>query len=488
MDLFAAEIGMDPAEVRRRNLIPADAVPVHHADRAPPTTSGDYERGARPRARGGRLRRRCGPSRQRRRAAGDRSPARHRPRRSTSRSPPAPGGHRVRRRSRCARTAGSGSLHRHLAARAGPRHRVGDARQRRARHPDGRDRGRPRRHRPRARGRGTGGSRSLQLGGPPSRAAAGQAGRPGPAAGGRPARGQPRRRRARRPSRPLPRGRHAGRSRIGWAELVEAADATGFGPLFGEGDFTAPAARPSRSGAHVAVVEVDTETGKVAPASGCVAVDDAGRILNPLLADGQVHGGSPRARPRRCSRRSSTTRTATRSRRTSPTTPSISAAELPSFELVHMETPTLGTPLGAKGIGESGTIGSTPAVQNAVVDALAHLGVRHVDMPRRRSGSGGPWRPRALPVAVPRRGASERLGAPFSGADANDGVDRRDPDLPVTDLPGAGRLGDGVDDLVDLVVVDGDLDAALSGGSRPGTRRPGRSRCGRPGGRSPGRR
>src|SRR5205823_2644621 len=59
----------------------------------------------------------------------------------------------------------------------------------------------------------------------------------------------------------------------------------------------------------------------------------------------------------------------------------ISATELPSFELVPMETPTPLNELGAKGIGESGTIGSTPAVQNAVVDALSHLGVRHVEMP-----------------------------------------------------------------------------------------------------------
>jgi carbon-monoxide dehydrogenase large subunit len=59
----------------------------------------------------------------------------------------------------------------------------------------------------------------------------------------------------------------------------------------------------------------------------------------------------------------------------------ITAAELPSFELVKSETPTDANPLGAKGIGEAGTIGATPAVQNAVVDALSHLGVRHVDMP-----------------------------------------------------------------------------------------------------------
>jgi carbon-monoxide dehydrogenase large subunit len=59
----------------------------------------------------------------------------------------------------------------------------------------------------------------------------------------------------------------------------------------------------------------------------------------------------------------------------------VSAAELPSFELVAVETPTWVNPLGAKGIGESGTIGSTPAVQSAVCDALAHLGVRHIDLP-----------------------------------------------------------------------------------------------------------
>ena len=58
-----------------------------------------------------------------------------------------------------------------------------------------------------------------------------------------------------------------------------------------------------------------------------------------------------------------------------------SAAELPTFELVDMATPTHLNPIGAKGIGEAGTIGATPAVQSAVVDGLAHLGVRHIDMP-----------------------------------------------------------------------------------------------------------
>ena len=61
--------------------------------------------------------------------------------------------------------------------------------------------------------------------------------------------------------------------------------------------------------------------------------------------------------------------------------PIISAAELPFFDRVVLETPTHINPLGAKGIGESGTVGATPAVQNAVVDAVAHLGIRHIDMP-----------------------------------------------------------------------------------------------------------
>ncbi|HEV7888731.1 MAG TPA: xanthine dehydrogenase family protein molybdopterin-binding subunit, partial [Acidimicrobiales bacterium] len=85
----------------------------------------------------------------------------------------------------------------------------------------------------------------------------------------------------------------------------------------------------------------------------------------------------------------------------------ISAAELPSFEIVHMETPTPLNELGAKGIGESGTIGSTPAVQNAVVDALTPLGVRHVDMPatpervwRALTGRGGEPGADASPAAA----------------------------------------------------------------------------------------
>ena len=133
-------------------------------------------------------------------------------------------------------------------------------------------------------------------------------------------------------------------------------------------------------GSHVAVVEVDTETGDVRPVRH-IAVDDCGRILNPLLVDGQVHGGLGQGIAQALYEEvryddSGNPITGNLSTYLMP-----SAAELPWYELAHTETPTPLNPLGAKGIGESATIGSTPAVQSAVVDALAHLGVRHVDLP-----------------------------------------------------------------------------------------------------------
>ncbi len=163
-----------------------------------------------------------------------------------------------------------------------------------------------------------------------------------------------------------------------WADLAVAATASGEVlnvELDGKSD-----AGTFPFGAHVAVVEVDRDTGKVKLVR-MIACDDAGRILNPLLVDGQVHGGLAQGAAQ------ALLEEVVFDVDGNPVTGNfadygiISAAELPSFERVPMETPTHVNELGAKGIGESGTIGSTPAVQNAVVDALAHLGVRHIDMP-----------------------------------------------------------------------------------------------------------
>jgi carbon-monoxide dehydrogenase large subunit len=160
-----------------------------------------------------------------------------------------------------------------------------------------------------------------------------------------------------------------------WAELAQVAD----GALSVERD-SAPAGPTFPFGAHLAVVEVDSETGKV-ELLRLVAVDDAGRILNPLLAEGQLHGGLAQGAAQALLEEVRYDADGNPLTANLADYAMISTAELPSFELVPMETPTPINPLGAKGIGESGTVGSTPAVQSAVVDALSHLGIRHVDLP-----------------------------------------------------------------------------------------------------------
>ena len=95
-----------------------------------------------------------------------------------------------------------------------------------------------------------------------------------------------------------------------------------------------------------------------------------------------------------------------------------SAAEFPSFDTLNTETPTPLNPLGAKGIGESGTIGSMPAVQNAVIDAVSHLGVRHIEMPCSPEKVWRPSRPLRT-VETPSAGVSRRPSSPPSPDEAS---------------------------------------------------------------------
>ncbi len=143
--------------------------------------------------------------------------------------------------------------------------------------------------------------------------------------------------------------------------------------------FTAPGAT-FPFGTHVAAAEVDTQTGK-ATLRSVVTVDDAGTVLNPLLAEGQRHGGIAQGAAQALLEEVVYDADGNPLTASFADYPIVSATEVPSFGLATMETPTSYNPLGAKGIGEAGTIGSTPAVQNAIIDAVAHLGVRHVDMP-----------------------------------------------------------------------------------------------------------
>ncbi len=164
-----------------------------------------------------------------------------------------------------------------------------------------------------------------------------------------------------------------------WSDIAtKSAAADGFN-LGAEVDFQPPGAT-FPFGAHLSVVEVDRDTGNVTVLRH-IACDDAGIMVNPLIVEGQVHGGIASGIAQ------ALVEEFMYDEHGNPVTSNfmdyalISAAELPSFERIPQETPTPRNPIGAKGVGESGTIGATPAVQNAVVDALSHLGITHVDIP-----------------------------------------------------------------------------------------------------------
>jgi carbon-monoxide dehydrogenase large subunit len=133
-------------------------------------------------------------------------------------------------------------------------------------------------------------------------------------------------------------------------------------------------------GCHIAVVEVDSETGFVRLRQ-VLAVDDCGEVINPLLAQGQVHGGVFAGAAHVLFEEvrydeDGNCLTASLLDYAFP-----SAAEIPSIDTGHTVTPTPHNPLGAKGIGEAGITGSMAAIHNAVVDAVSHLGIRHIDLP-----------------------------------------------------------------------------------------------------------
>ena len=144
--------------------------------------------------------------------------------------------------------------------------------------------------------------------------------------------------------------------------------------VFNQSNFTFP------NGAHIAVVMVDPDTGKV-DLTRFITVDDVGKVINPMIVDGQIHGGIAQGVGQ------ALWEGAVYDDNGQLLTGSMmdyalpAATYLPNFELHRTETPSPVNPLGAKGAGEAGTIGSTPAVANAVMDALRPFGVRHLDMP-----------------------------------------------------------------------------------------------------------
>ena len=218
-----------------------------------------------------------------------------------------------------------------------------------------------------------------------------------------------------------------------WADVATTAETDGE-PLHGEFDFHQDGAT-FPFGAHIAVVEVDRDTGH-ARVIRHVAVDDCGTVINPLLVQGQQHGGVAAGIGQ------ALWECVAYDEDGNPVTSNLAdygiptAAELPMFEVVSTETPTPLNPLGAKGIGEAATIGSTPAVQNAIIDAVSHLGVRHIDLPCSpervwatiRDAEAGtlrdPWRdPPPIFAELRRRvAAGAELTEDEAGAAAADGI------------------------------------------------------------------
>jgi len=174
-------------------------------------------------------------------------------------------------------------------------------------------------------------------------------------------------------------------SRMSWSDLAAAAKDPAKRPegvaerLQHELDFQSDGSS-FPFGSHVAVVEVDSDTGRVELVRH-IAVDDCGVIINPLIVAGQQHGGIAQGVAQTLWEGVQYDDDANPITATLMDYAMPSAAELPSYETYNTVTPTPLNPLGAKGIGESATLGSTPAVHNAIIDALSVRGVRHIDMP-----------------------------------------------------------------------------------------------------------
>jgi carbon-monoxide dehydrogenase large subunit len=170
-----------------------------------------------------------------------------------------------------------------------------------------------------------------------------------------------------------------------WAQLAAAAADDGRRPdgmepgLSAENDFATPDATYP-FGSHLAVVEVDVETGSTRLIRH-VTVDDAGTMMNPLMVEGQVHGGIAQGVAQALYEEIAFDEDGNNVTGSLASYAMPSAGDLPMYETERTQTPTPRNPLGAKGIGEAGTIGSTPAVWNAVIDAVSHLGVKNIDMP-----------------------------------------------------------------------------------------------------------
>lgn len=176
-------------------------------------------------------------------------------------------------------------------------------------------------------------------------------------------------------------------SSVGWGDIASIAyqvhkAPAGTEPGLESEVFFSPSNATWPFGSHLAMVEVDAETGNVEILS-YTAMDDCGNVINPMIVDGQLHGGIAQGIGQALFEDAIYDADGNLLTGSMVDYPIATASDLPAFELHRTVTPTDVNPMGVKGIGEAGTIGSAQTIVNAVVDAVAPLGVTHIDMPLR---------------------------------------------------------------------------------------------------------
>jgi carbon-monoxide dehydrogenase large subunit len=172
---------------------------------------------------------------------------------------------------------------------------------------------------------------------------------------------------------------------IPWAELAGAAYIAkslppGVEPGLEASSFFEPQNFTFPFGTHICAVDVDRDTGQVS-ITDYVAVDDCGPQINPLLVEGQVQGGIAHSIGQALFEQTVYDENGQLLTGEFMDYPLPRAADIPDYKLGHTVTPSPVNPLGVKGCGEAGTIGATPAIANAVLDALEPLGIKHLDLP-----------------------------------------------------------------------------------------------------------
>jgi carbon-monoxide dehydrogenase large subunit len=175
-------------------------------------------------------------------------------------------------------------------------------------------------------------------------------------------------------------------SRAKTIQEIAAAAALGYSlppgmePFLDETSYYDPEDCTYPFGTHICVVELDRDTGKV-HINRYFAVDDVGKVINPMIVDGQIHGGVTQGIAQALYEGAVYDDNGQLVSGTLLDYAVPTAAMVPTYEHARTETPSPVNPLGVKGAGEAGTIASTPAVVNAVIDALSPFGVKHLDMP-----------------------------------------------------------------------------------------------------------